>query len=331
MRDGAARQEPGPVRHRELDALRALSMLFIVGFFHVQAFWLWRMPASLAMMLARVVLGIFCFISGYLLASRYRLDDLPAVGRFFVRRVLRIYPLYLLTLAAFVALKLIPAADFLPGAFLLHFFLQRPLKTLWFVSLIFFLYALTPLFLWRPSPRKTLLLTAALYALALWLWPYDSRYLAAYGFGIFLAHQPAAGAFFLRPRPATAAASALLALALGIYVVRERVGDAVLWEHLFGVACFVAVVPFALALSSLTLRAAPWRIVSLVSNASFALYLVHRVFYKVVLLPYCPPSHTWASQLYLVFVLLPLAVLVAHGVQLLYDRAMQKAFPVGRG
>ena len=314
-------------RHLELDALRGLSMLFIVGFFHVQAFWLGAMPPSLATMLARIVLALFCFMSGHLLASRYRLDDPGAIRQFYVRRIVRIYPLYFITLSAFLALKLIPLSAYVPGVFLLHVYLQKPLLTLWFVSLIFFLYAVTPLYLRRPSPRKTLLLTIALYVPALLVRPYASGYLVAFAFGILLAQQPRVKRWFLRPGGATVAASSLLMIGMGFFVVQKNVGETGIWQQLFGVACFVAAVPFFIFLSRVAVRVFPARVVALVSQASFALYLVHRIYYKLILTIYCPPSHTLTSQLYLVFVLLPTAILVAYGVQKSYDGAMGKLFP----
>ena len=316
-------------RQRELDTLRALSMLYIVGYYHVQAFWLVALPPILATMIARIVLAFFCLLSGHLLASRYRLETTGDVGRFYGRRILRIYPLYFLALSAFLALELIPLSAYVRGVFLLHVYLQKPLLTLWFVSLLFFLYALTPLYLLKPSPRKTLLLTMALYLPALLVRPYASGYLVAFGLGIFLAQQPGVKNLFLRPLWPTVAASALLMIGMGFVVVRKNVGEAGLWQQLFGVAFFVAAVPFVMFLSRVTTLIVPWRIVSLVSRASFALYLFHRVFYKLVLKPYCPPSHTITSQLYLLCVLLPAAILVAHGVQIGYDRAMEKLFPAG--
>ena len=322
---------PAPVagRQRELDALRALCMLYIVGYFHVQPFWVSVMPLSLTTMLARIVLALFCFISGHLLASRYRLDEPGAVRTFYVRRILRIYPLYFIALSAFLALKLIPASAYLPGVFLLHVYLQKPLRTLWFVSLIVFLYALMPLYLRRPSPRKTLLLTVSLYLPALLVRPYASGYLVAFALGIFLAQQPAAKDFFLRPRAATLAISSLLVFGMGVFVVQKQVGETGIWQQLFGVSYFVAAVPFSMALSGLTIKVVPGKLIFLISQASFALYLTHRIVYALATMLYYPPRHTVTSQLYLLCVLLPAAILVAHGVQIGYDRAMEKLFPAG--
>ena len=322
--------EPAAQRLRELDALRALCMLYIVGFHHVQAFWVGRMPPLLAAMLAHIVLGLFCLMSGYLLASRHRLEGSGAVGRFYIRRILRIYPLYFLALTAFLALKLIPPSSYLPGVFLLHVYLQKPLLTLWFVSLIVFLYAIAPLYLHRPSPRKTLLLTLALYVPALLVRPYASGYLAAFASGIFLAQVPRARDLFLRPGAALAALSALLMVGGGWFVVERQIGEAGTWQQLFGVAATLAAVPCVMSFSRLTIRVVPWRLVAVVSEASFALYLVHRIFYKLVLQLYCPPAHTLVSELNLLCVLLPGAVLVAYAVQIGYDRALEMLFPTAR-
>lgn len=327
MSTAAECRNPVAHRQRELDALRALSMLYIVGYFHVQAFWLVVMPSSLATMLARIVLGLFCFLSGHLLASRYRLEDWGAIRQFYVRRILRIYPLYFMTLSAFLALKLIPPSAYLPGVFLLHVYLQQRLLTLWFVSLIFFLYAITPLYLRQPSPRKTLLLTLGLYVPVLLVRPYPSGYLVAFAWGIFLAQQPRVNRSILRPQGTTVAISALLMIGMGFFVIQKHVGEVGLWQQLFGVVYFVVAVPFFMFLSRLMVRIVPWKVIALVSQASFALYLVHRIFYRLVLKLYCPPSHTPASQLYLLCVLLPAVIFVAHWVQVLYDRAMDKLFP----
>jgi peptidoglycan/LPS O-acetylase OafA/YrhL len=135
---------------------------------------------------------LFFVVSGFVIARQYfdRVDDAASIGRFLWRRVARIYPLHLATLAFYVALAgalhfgaartdnpaRYPLSD-LPAQFLLlHAFIGERLTfnfPSWSLSAEMFCYLLFPLVALMAQRRKeTVLALVALTALAnsLWAW-----------------------------------------------------------------------------------------------------------------------------------------------------------------
>ncbi len=135
------------------------------------------------------LLDMFFMISGFVIMSRYgdRINTLPAYATFLRRRIARLYPLHLLTLAFFVGVALIGRAGFvhlqLPERWDLH---AVPLHLLaihawgttnalsfnypsWSVSAEIFCYLLFPLvpFVVRRAGALGLTLTLAAYVVAL--------------------------------------------------------------------------------------------------------------------------------------------------------------------
>lgn len=133
----------------QFDFVRSICMLYIVGIWHFNNYLnpIYRFSGDLAECLECVtisVLATFTFISGYML-RRYEFSTCGDALTFYKKRLLRIYPLFVLSA---ISLCLIRFADFSQvfyGAIGLALFTSDPIKTLWFISMLIFLYALTPL------------------------------------------------------------------------------------------------------------------------------------------------------------------------------------------
>lgn len=97
--DGA-RAAPRAEKLPYIDLLRGLSALYIVGFWHLMNYTAqFRGYANeLTHRTTVVVLGLFVFLSGHLLAQSRLAPGLAGLKRFLTRRLLRIYPLYLAAL-----------------------------------------------------------------------------------------------------------------------------------------------------------------------------------------------------------------------------------------
>ncbi|MGA7076302.1 MAG: acyltransferase family protein [Halobacteriota archaeon] len=143
----------------ELDALRAAA-IGLVLLTHLAAYV--RAPAYVRSIevinygfpLAQYGLFLFVFISGFALCHnnvviRSRKD---AIG-FLKKRAIRIYPLYWVALAAFLALGILPRANL--SAVIIHICgaqgllspqFVTPVQTLWFVGVILLYYSLYPIF-----------------------------------------------------------------------------------------------------------------------------------------------------------------------------------------
>ena len=316
-----------PTRDLALDVLRAAATLYIVGFFH-----LYRCSAALsfcntflASVLSFCALGLFVFLSGYLLASRYRMENLRDVGRFYLRRVVRIYPLYALALAGFAWLGIIDGHAFVRSLFLANMFVGPKLLTLWFVTMIFVLYLVAPLYLFAYRGRRNLALTAALYA-GLLVWALRGRgvnmnlplYLPAFAAGIAVARAERLRNWLAGPWTAAGGFLCFVALFFVYRGVRDPLANVLVADLVI-----FAVLPVCWWAGRALARVLPRRPVLFLSYSSFCLYLFHRPVFHAGIVWY-EPATVGASVLYLWGALLPAAILLAYGVQRLYDLALDR-------
>lgn len=85
-------------RDNSLDIARALSMLYIVGVWHLNNYTQSFDLAPWGEYVKNASLGLFMFLSGYLLGGRYVVKDTKSLWHFMKKRVLRIMPLFALSL-----------------------------------------------------------------------------------------------------------------------------------------------------------------------------------------------------------------------------------------
>ncbi len=317
-----------PARDAALDLLRGGAVLYIVGYYHIQEIWVWRMPGSLAGWLARVALALFCFLSGYLLGGKTRITDWKSVGNFYWRRLAKIYPLYLAALYAFVQLGLAPRNLFLPSALLVNTLLNWNLLTLWFVSMIFLFYAVTPFYLWRPRPWKIGLITAALIGVMLvfrfesqWIDPRLFPNLVAFAFGILLNFAPRLDKAFLQPRRRNLVIASVALLVLVFLIGGKGPRDNDETHMIFVVYLFLAALPWLIFFSRTACRGLSSGLIEFLATASFVLYLSHRIIYHFGEIFYHPAS-PWLRQSWYLLVLLPVALVFSYGLQKLWQRVI---------
>lgn len=124
-------------------------MLYIVGFWHLNNYLnpdLW-FSGAMAMYLEGVttaVLATFTFISGYML-KKYEFNSFSDVLYFYKKRLMRFYPLFVISALCMFVLKSINISQFLFGITGLALFTPQPLNTLWFISMLMLFYLLSPI------------------------------------------------------------------------------------------------------------------------------------------------------------------------------------------
>ena len=147
-------------RDSTLDVLRGGAMLYIVGFWHIDDYTTaLSLKNSYSMFLTICILGLFTFLSGMLLSRRYSFKSFSDVRRFYLRRIQRIYILYVIALFGFLACNISSKGQLLKGLLGVNLFLGTGIRKLWFVEMVLFFYLITPLFLFNYTVRKTLLLS----------------------------------------------------------------------------------------------------------------------------------------------------------------------------
>lgn len=312
---------PPQNRRYDLDALRAFSVLYIIGFWHIRTYIpdlvFLKTPATV--LLTACILGLFSFLSGYLLSRRARFHNLRDVGAFYLRRLVRIYPLYLAALTGLLALRVVSPTDYFKSALLLNAPLNIPLQTLWFISMIFVLYLLLPVLVYRFSVVKTLLLTGLLWGALMFVHHttdlVDERfpqYLIAFAAGIVVARRPQVESW-LRAPLASGTGLLVLAATFTLYPKSEGTLGVVVTD-----VTILAAVPLFLHLGRLLDRWVPRPIVRFGSYTSFVAYLLHRISFPLAVQLYNPTARL-PALLYFEGAVLPVTFLAAYSIQKGYD------------
>ena len=322
---------PPAERNNAIDLLRVLCILYIVGYWHLIPYthWLPGYANHYTEALKDIALGTFVLSSGLLLARRDLRPRLREVLGFYTRRVVRIYPLYLVALLLFGAAGLASQAVVVNGALLVSMFVPPAPPTLWFVTMIMFFYLLAPVLIWAArSPAGFMLTTLALMAIFLGydalVRPLDSRLLLffpSFALGVYMQRAGAVRHYLDRKRLYLLA---LLAPALLIGLPGAHGFDVAtsLWRiplvALGAVVSLLYVERFAKQLHS------PF--ILLLSYASFGVYLFHRLVFELAIAAYFPAEGLY-RVIYLVLVAVPLSFVVAYAVQKGYDAGLGRLAP----
>jgi peptidoglycan/LPS O-acetylase OafA/YrhL len=318
-------------RDGAIDLLRVLLVGYVVAYLHLGAYVgngethvLWWTVAVTA-----VVLGTFTFLSGYVLGRWHGDLNLGSIRQFYVRRLLRIYPLYLVALAAFVLLWLADPVTALKAAFGISMFWPEPPMTLWFITMILVCYLLAPAFV-APPLKHAIPLAMAIWCsmllLHVLLHPIDLRmltYFPAFVAGVMCRRLNWRGR--LRRRQGTLLVAFLAGMALSIALLDRPA----LWA--------IGAIPSVVAGSLLLMVVADARwshlglspAIVLLSYISFSVYLFHRVVFEL-LKRHLWPNSALAQWMVLLILGLPLVLLLCGMAQRAHDRLMDRLV-TGRG
>ncbi len=305
-----------------IDWIRAVGILYVVAFWHGFE-WVRGEPFHITPVttaLKFTALGLFVFVSGYLLGRQP--IDLTARGlmQFYRRRLLRIWPLYAVALLVFFFLGLADADVAWRSAFGISLFWGPAPLTLWFVAMLLSYYVLAP-FLVTAASRSTLhlivasgVLLAVIVVLKTALPHGDSRivlYFPTFVLGIW---------WSCKARPLALPTIVLLMLAGCLCFIAVSCSDVrglntLLYIGFIGCASFGV---FALCQRHAE-RFPAYFLVAAVSFASFAMYLFHRPIIIGMTAFYFPAS-AQAQIAYLWLIVLPVIIAASWLAQFLYDR-----------
>ncbi len=316
----------GQGRDTAIDFLRAACILYIVGYWHLVPY-THSFPGYANVYtecLKDIALGTFVFCSGLLLAGRPVDLAWTGVAQFYRRRVIRIYPLYLLALLGFGMIGMASTDVIVRALLLVSMFLPPAPYTLWFISMIMTFYLLTPWLLRQADHSRTLLL-AGLILMVVGIMmhqqvhPLDTRmlqYLPCFLLGLAWKRMPA-----LAPACARRVLLVIAAL-LGAFLLYRLQHGQELDAALGRIPTIVTgTVLLYLAASRYSGRLqAPW--ITRVAYASFCVYLFHRLVFHYAIGLYFPVD-AYARLAYLMGVVLPLIVVLSYYAQRLYDRVQQ--------
>lgn len=302
-----------------LDLLRALAIFYIVAIRHLDDYAGDIYCSKIDDVITYSLLGLFVFLSGYLLSLRTpAIRSKHEILTFLARRFLRIYPLYILALLSFYLFCMLSARDVVIAALLLNMVTGTSVLTLWFVSMICLFYLMFPLVVQNYSLLKTAALCVGIVVLVT-----SVRKM----FGLFDAVIPLYWPLFL----------------LGVVSCKHALLDGYAYNGivlvgslpLFAVACFLycctgtyetlslialmtSSLPVCLTIGKSLSGILKKSIYRRIAYASFCMYLFHRVVFSVLTRVYSPKSNAYAV-LYLSLVGVPIIVYGSYQIQKFYD------------
>jgi peptidoglycan/LPS O-acetylase OafA/YrhL len=156
-----------PARKLYLDFLRGIAILYIVGINHLDDYAHGIYYYRLNGIVTYSFMGLFVFISGYLLSINNIINNKNDLLKFIYKRFLRIYPLYVLALFAFMACSLMSFESVILHALLLNIILAKSVLTLWFVAMICIFYLFYPIIAYKYSITKTSILFIVVYSICI--------------------------------------------------------------------------------------------------------------------------------------------------------------------
>jgi peptidoglycan/LPS O-acetylase OafA/YrhL len=307
-----------------VNLIRAFSMLYIVGFWHMLEYQVTlTLDNAVTYQIAILALASFVTISGYVLGVKSASAEENTID-FYKRRFWRIYPPFVVAALLYRLLTIDYGHNLVKALDLMAMFDTPAPPTLWFVSMIMVFYLAVPfLLMLRHSP---VLLTDATLLLILGLIVYqhftgllDERiviYLPCFVAGLYCGSTSYRGS----------------TKAIVILLVAAAISTALMLSHRADPSLDTTIsVVFALTASLLVLflgqslehrlKAGP--VVSFISMGSYFAYLLHRPLYSVL-------AHAWPfgngipKLFFLLCVALPLIILTAGFAQREYDALMRQ-------
>ncbi len=311
-----------------IDYLRAICVLYIVGYWHLFNYTSYFRDYDnvYTRVATLIILGLFVFISGYLLAVNY--GDKASVGTFFLKRFLRIYPLYALAVAMFYYYGINDADVLVKSLYLISMYQGPPPYTLWFITMLMAFYLITPILMLASRNDFVFLLftLGPLIATAIYSFNTDGvdlrllLYYPCFCAGIYCARNGiVTGAFNFW--------TAILMLLFGLALHRLPIQSPQL-DHLSQVPLIIGglylVIGFCDAFSRFFVKL---RLIMLLSYCSFSMYLFHRPVYVAIKQVYFPVDPL-DQFLYLLLIGVTLTLVIAWFVQKFYDAIYFKVLSV---
>ncbi len=306
-------------RDLQFDIVRVIATLWIVAGWHVIDFWNLTPEQKQDLDFITVSsLATFMFMSGYFL-SKYTFTSRDEIKRFYRKRLIRFYPLFVLAAVAMFLLGANPGKLQLVLTLTgLSTYLGKQPWTLWFISMLFSFYMLTPLLscMFRRIeinvPLKILLVFVAT-ALIVWLFsltPLDFDRKFAYAFPAYCSGLILGTETIVKK----ITSNFYVLLFSGIVLALLQVYDIhdIQYYHIdtfFGV---IVLLCMSYWMSFLPIR----RVITVLSYSSMCLYLFHNSLY-IVMLDYNPFGRVTPYFIYLFMI--PISIVTSYIIQLSYD------------
>lgn len=320
------------IQHRDfrLDIARALCMCYIIAALHLSQYLglkYYIYETYIGRLITFSCLGLFTFMSGYLIGGRYDFNRTETkVITFYKKRIVRFYPLFVIATILLYLIGFNNLSSSIYGLIgLAPFVIQQP-KTLWYISMLMILYLLTPLInrkgmVWKIGISAILVTLCLGLKLLLFV---DTRFifnLFFYCLGLIMAN---VNIQYLKEieHPKWGIHISIIVLFVVVTCLSNH------WMQNTPMQLFIAAIGvFAIFSLSCIFERITWkpfrRIMAFVSYGSMVCYLFHRFFYWAGLCIYNPVSVT-SKTLYLIGVFI-IGLVVSYFIQKIYDNIVNRS------
>lgn len=300
-------------------------MFYIVGILHLSGYFPELTVASNQAMVSLIwsTLGVFTFLSSFLLASKYSFSSLHDVKIFYKKRVLRFYPLFLISSLLLLAIGFNSWTETWKGLLGISPFWKPQQHTLWYIAMLIGFYIMTPLFCIKGiSILKRIAIMIGLIMLVVGIQfifnSVDSRffyYYIVYCLGVIIAinYKKRCVSIFKSPKSLI-----ILLVYIPLFFVLFSGCCNRLLMMVSGYIGIIVMLNISMLLSNfknLTFH----KVVNVVSYSSMCMYLFHREIYWALLKLYHPVT-AWGGISYLFIIGLPIVFGISYGIQKLYDK-----------
>ena len=158
------------MRIKYIDYTRALCMLWIVGFWHLGGVSDFQYSNKVTLLFTKGILATFVYLSGHLSAGK-RIYSSGDLRRFYLRRFLKIYPLYFISVTIFYIWHLFNSdlwyitslRQYIMSILGIACVFPPAPGTVWFIDMMFLFWGITPIIIVRNNYFSKLFFSVFIY------------------------------------------------------------------------------------------------------------------------------------------------------------------------
>lgn len=309
------------------DLARVVAIFVVIGIYHNLGYTgLYHNEPSIRV-LVYSCLGVFTFLSAFLLSSKYVFDSKEKIVGFYKKRVLRIWPLFVASSLMLFVLKFNAFVPTIKGIFGISPFWAPHPTTMWYVAMLISLYTITPFVL-----RTNKLISQCLRAFGVMavvgliqivfgtVVPRTFNYFTVYLIGLILgSHYSDSTLATLKSKKTLIISFVWIALIFVVYYTKN-----VYLKSIDSVIGIVAVLNLSLIVSEFFKENSLYvKWVSILSYSSFCAYLFHREIIWAMFRIYHPDSF-WPIFFEVLLIGVPVSFLCAYYIQKVYDAIIDR-------
>ena len=333
------------MRDYRFDVARATCMIYVI-FVHLYDY-VYDVKVGTAIVdvpalatIGDACMGLFTFCSGYLLGSKYifgNQNDVNVWG-FYKKRILRIFPLFVLSAVVLWLIGLNGMKQTLNGLLCISPFVTPRPKTLWYIPVILLCYAVTPIIsrdTLKGRIRNCLIVYTLLLGVNRFIPTTDIRLL----FNVFFYMVGVISSSCFDWKMNFRYGTLMKLLIIFVYIFLVCIGQMNDNFHLklykriaggIGVISLLFVCEYIsnLFFDSVNNMKDRWKgqicsLIGYISYASMACYMFHRLFFWMGEQVW-NPSVTWINWLYMGALVFPVMIVLSYYIQIYYDLLIKK-------